>query len=113
PGRAEPPSVNGQLPYLIGAGPELFDVIGIRIAEGRPLTHADGGGAPVVVVSQSLARAAWGRERAIGKCIRIGFDPSFDPATATEPPGPPTNVPCREVVGVARDLRQRSVVPAD
>ena len=111
PGRAEPPSVNGQLPYLIAATPEFLRILGIDISEGRPFTRDDERGAPVVIVNQTMARTAWPGESALGKCIRIGFDPSFDPFTATGPPGPPTNVPCREVVGVSRDVRQRSVVP--
>ena len=111
PGRAEPPSVNGQLPYLIAATPEFLRILGIDIAEGRPFTRDDERGAPVVIVNQTMARTVWPGESALGKCIRIGFDPSFDPFTATGPPGPPTNVPCREVIGVSRDVRQRSVVP--
>ncbi len=111
PGMAEPPSVNGQLPYLIAATPEFLRILGIDIAEGRPFTRDDERGAPVVIVNQTMARTVWPGESALGKCIRIGFDPSFDPFTATGPPGPPTNVPCREVVGVSRDVRQRSVVP--
>jgi ABC-type antimicrobial peptide transport system permease subunit len=53
----------------------------------------------------------WPGESAIGKCIRIGFDPGFDPETAVGPPTPSAVVPCREIVGVARDMRQRSLVP--
>ena len=111
PGMAEPPSVNGQLPYLIAATPEFLRILGIDIAEGRPFTRDDERGAPVVIVNQTMARTVWPGESALGKCIRIGFDPSFDPFTATGPPGPPTSVPCREVIGVSRDVRQRSVVP--
>ena len=111
PGMAESPSVNGQLPFLIAATPEFLRILGIDIAEGRPFTRDDERGAPVVIVNQTMARTVWPGESALGKCIRIGFDPSFDPFTASGPPGPPTNVPCREVVGVARDVRQRSVVP--
>jgi putative ABC transport system permease protein len=58
-----------------------------------------------------MARTVWPGESAIGKCIRIGFDPGFDPETATGPPIPSAAVPCREVVGVARDMRQRSLLP--
>ena len=111
PGMAESPSVNGQLPYLIAATPEFLRILGIDIAEGRPFTRDDERGAPVVIVNQTMARTVWPGESALGKCIRIGFDPSFDPFTATGPPGPPTSVPCREVIGVSRDVRQRSVVP--
>jgi predicted permease len=111
PGMAESPSVNGQLPFLIAATPEFFDILGIDILQGRRFTRDDERGAPVVIVNQTMARTVWPGERALGKCIRIGFDPSFDPFTATGPPGPPTTVPCREVVGVSRDVRQRSIVP--
>ena len=111
PGTAEPPSVNGQLPYLIAATPEFLRILGIDIVEGRPFTRDDERGAPVVIVNHTMARRVWPGESALGKCIRIGFDPSFDPFTAAGPPGPPTNVPCREVIGVTRDVRQRSVVP--
>ena len=111
PGMAESPSVNGQLPYLIAATPEFFEILGIEIVQGRRFTPDDERSAPVVIVNQTMARTVWPGETALGKCIRIGFDPSFDPLTAAGPPGPPTTVACREVVGVARDVRQRSVVP--
>ena len=111
PGMSESPNVNGQLPFLIAATPELFEILGIQIVQGRRLTPDDARGAPVVVVNDTMARTVWPGESALGKCIRIGFDPSFDPLTAAGPPGPPTTVACREVVGVARDVRQRSVVP--
>ncbi len=58
-----------------------------------------------------MARTVWPGETALGKCIRIGFDPNFDPETATGPPTPSATVACREVVGVAGDVRQRSLVP--
>lgn len=112
PGRAEPPNVNGQLPFLQAATPEFFDILAIRIIEGRKLTAADAHGAPVVVVNETMARTVWPGESAVGKCIRIGFDSDFDPETATGPPVPSAAVPCREIVGVAADMRQRSLLPA-
>lgn len=113
PGRAEPPAVGRQLPFLTAATPEFFKILGIRLVEGRLLTDADDRGAPVVVVNQAMARGIWPGEHAIGKCIRIGFDPDFDPETAAGPPTPSDRVPCRQVVGIVRDVRQRSVLPAD
>jgi predicted permease len=110
PGRTEPPNVSGQLPYLIAATPELFDILDIRVVAGRRIVASDDRGSPVVVINETMARAAWAGESAVGKCIRIGFEPSFDPFSGMEPP-PLTTVPCREVIGVVRDLRQRSVVP--
>jgi predicted permease len=111
PGLTEPPNVDGQLPFLQAATPEFFDILAVRIVDGRKLTAADERGAPVVVVNETMARTVWPGERAIGKCIRIGFDPDFDPELATGPPTPSARVPCREVVGVAHDMRQRSLVP--
>ena len=122
PGLPEPPSVGQQLPYLIAATPEFLQILGIRIVQGRGFTAADegvssigphnsGGGAPVVIVNETMARTIWPGEPAVGKCIRIGFDPDFDPMNETGPPTPSAAVPCRQVVGVARDVRQRSVVP--
>jgi putative ABC transport system permease protein len=111
PGLAEPPNVNGQLPYLLAATPQLFDILDVRIIAGRRFVDADDRGAPVVIVNETMAKTTWPGESAIGKCFRIGFEPSFNPFAGTGPPPPLTTVPCRQVVGVARDLRQRSVVP--
>ncbi len=113
PGRSEPPAVGRQLPFLTQVTPELQSILGLQLVEGRMLTDADDRGALVVMVNQSMARVVWPGESALGKCIRAGFDPDFDPATATGPPMPSERVPCREVVGVVRDLRQRSVVPVN
>ena len=112
PGRSGAPTVDGQLPFLNAATPEFFEILGIQIVEGRRFTADDDRGAPVVVVNETMARNVWPGESALGKCIRIGFDESFDPFTSAGPPGPPTTVACRVVVGVARDVRQRSVVPS-
>jgi predicted permease len=111
PGFVGSPNVDGQLPYLIAATPELLQILDISVVEGRRFVDADERGSPVVIVSETMARAVWPGVSALGKCIRIGFDPSFDPFTAAGPPPPPSNVPCREVIGVVRDVRQRSVVP--
>src|SRR4029078_10024736 len=62
---------------------------------------------------ETMARTVWPGQSAIGKCIRIGFDPGFDPETATGPATPSTAVTCREVGGVAHDMRQRSLIPSD
>lgn len=112
PGRPEPPAVGRQLPYLIAATPEFLEILGIELIEGRMLTAADDRGAPVVLVNQAMAQGVWPGESAVGKCIRIGFNPDFVPGSA-EPVTPSEAVTCREVVGVVRDVRQRSVLPFD
>jgi predicted permease len=112
PGLPNPPNVDGQLPYLFAATPELLEILGVSMVEGRRFGESDDRGAPVIIVNETLARTAWPGESALGKCIRIGFEPSFDPFTASGPPPPLTTVPCREVIGVTRNIRQRSVVPS-
>lgn len=105
PGVGEP-RLDGQLPNMIASTPESFDILQIEIVQGRGLRPSDDRGAPVVVVSETMARAVWPGGRAIGKCIRIGFDPDFTPGISAGPPKPPASAPCREVVGIARDWRR-------
>jgi predicted permease len=111
PGRAEPPSVGGQLPNLLASTPEFLKILGIRVIEGRAFVNEDLIGAPVAIVNETMAKNVWPGESAIGKCFRIGFDPDFDPATSIDPPTPSAKLPCRSIIGVAADVRQRSLVP--
>ena len=99
PGVGEP-RLDGQLPNLIESTPESFDILQIEIVEGRGLAPHDDRGAPVVVVSETMARAVWPGGRAIGNCIRIGW------GVSAGVPAPPASAPCREVVGIARDWRR-------
>ena len=67
-----------------------FETLGTRILKGRGFTDGDRAGAPVVaVVSESMARALWQQDDAIGKRFRIDSDTS----------------PFITVVGVAEDMR--------
>jgi predicted permease len=111
PGMEKPPSANGQLPFLIAATPELLEILRLEFVEGRRFTAADEAGPPVLIVNQALAQAIAPGQSAIGKCFRIGYDPSFDPQFSPGPPTPPLSLPCREIVGVVRNVRQRSLVP--
>jgi len=116
PGRAEPPSVGGQLPFLTAATPGFLRILGIQVTEGRGFVDADDLGTPVVLLNQTMARSLWPQGSALGKCIRVGFDPDFDPQSfdpTSGPPMPTDKTPCREVVGVFKDVRQRSVLPVD
>jgi hypothetical protein len=81
--------------FTIQAGaPEFFGTIGTRVLRGRGFTTEDGAHAPrVVVVSQSMARALWPGQEAIGQCLRMRAD----------------TAPCTEVVGIAEDIRQNSI----
>src|SRR3954469_20661623 len=68
----------GTEPLAIGvlqATPEIFDVLGARIALGRALTAADAadGAAPVVVLGDEVWRGKFGSDPAIvGRSIRMG-----------------------------------------
>ena len=89
PAGPRPPTIDGQLPFLIAATPELFDILGSRRrAKDAGLTAADESGAPVALVNETMARTVWPGESALGQCFRIGFDPAFDPETAAGPPAP-------------------------
>ncbi|MDF2773502.1 MAG: permease [Geminicoccaceae bacterium] len=107
PGMSEPPRVGQQLPYMYGATPDYLRMIDVRLREGRRFTEHDTRTSPLVVlVNETMARRVWPTGSAIGKCIRVGHDP-------TQPPSPnaSTALPCREVVGVVRDSRARSIRP--
>ena len=99
---------SGQPPIMYGATPEYLDMMGVTLVAGRLLTDRDTrASAPVVLVNESMARNLWPGESAIGRCVRAGH-----------PPGEPdpdgfmdlaASLPCREVVGVVRDSRARSL----
>jgi predicted permease len=106
PGYDLPPPNVRQLPIMYGATPEYLAMMGVIAREGRLLTDGDGRGTPpVVLVNETMARTVWPGESAIGKCVRAGhtFPPGEDPMAAA------ASLPCREVVGVVRDSRARSL----
>ena len=108
PGRGEP-RIDGELPFLIESTPELMNILRMEVVRGRRFTAADDKGAPpVAIVSERMARAVWPGVNALGKCLRIGLDPEWEPRSA-RPPTPPASAPCREIVGIARDWQP----PAD
>ncbi|HSA58020.1 MAG TPA: ABC transporter permease [Gemmatimonadaceae bacterium] len=76
--------------------PGYFETMGIRLIRGRTLTDGDGPAAPpVIVIDESLARAAFGDADPIGRRIHLGLGGEQEVA--------------REVVGVVRDVRQRAL----
>ncbi len=74
-------------------GPGYFKTVGIPIVQGREFGEADRDGShPVIVVNETLARRAWPGRSPLGIAVRL--DEETTPA---------------EVVGVARDIKYRSL----
>ncbi len=74
------------------SGGHLQD-LGVRLVQGRDLAPTDTeGGEPVVVISESLARAYWPEGNALGSRLVLGGDGTFTPRT---------------VVGIAANARYR------
>jgi predicted permease len=78
-----------------------FDVLGIPIVRGRPFTAAERTEHPVVIVSESIARAFWPHGGGVGETFRLEED-----LTAGTRPGDEAPLPSRmvTVVGVSRDV---------
>lgn len=93
-GEAEPDSGKKPEAALHVVGPEFFETLGISLLDGRGFDardHRDA--APVVIVNQSFARAAWPGEDPLGKEIRHDLILL------------PDDVDARRVVGVVSDFR--------
>ncbi len=88
-----------------------FDVLGVPIVRGRGFTTAEVDGAPVAIVSESIARALWPNGSGVGETFRLEPDltaqqgnhiltinPESGPG---EPPLTPQTV---TVIGVSRDV---------
>jgi predicted permease len=107
PGYALPsPSVQ-QLPILYAATPTYLDMMGVKLRAGRVFTERDTAGTSLVIlVNETMARTAWPGQNPIGKCVKAGHagNPELgDPMAAA------VFLPCRDVVGVVRDSRARSL----
>ena len=98
---------SGQPPIMYGATPAYLAMMNVTPVAGRLFTERDDrASAPVVLINESMARNLWPGESALGKCVRAGHPPGFDPDGFTDLAAA---LPCREVVGVVRDSRARSL----
>jgi predicted permease len=80
--------------------PGYFAVMQTRILHGRGFDSRDGeGSAPTAVVSQSMARALWPGQEALGQCIQV----SWNAMQQIE------NAPCTTVIGIAEDAAYQDV----
>jgi predicted permease len=81
------------------ASPEYFATTGTRVLRGRGITSDDRAGAPyVAIVSEAMAKALWPGRDAIGQCFQVS---EGAPASAS---------PCRTVIGVAENIKTRSLI---
>jgi putative ABC transport system permease protein len=88
-------SVNrlGNFSYNTGS-PDYFKTLGTRILRGRGFDERDRAGAsPVLVVGEQMAAVLWPGQDPLTKCVRIGAD----------------TAPCSQVIGVAEEMRLRSL----
>lgn len=106
PGYDMPPPSVQQLPIMYGATPEYLHMMGVSLREGRLFTDRDTRGAPLVVlVNETMAKTAWPGQSALGKCVQAGHA-GLD---VDDPMAAAALLPCRQVVGVVRDSRARSL----
>jgi predicted permease len=103
-GRPDQPAAGGRSAPLDAwyraINPHYFTAMGIPLLEGRGLTGSDSaGGAPVVVVNQALARAAFPTGEALGQALVIGAGYLTD-ARDLRP---------RTIVGIVGDTRERGL----
>jgi putative ABC transport system permease protein len=93
-GRPQPTGAEIPRTHVTVASPGYFDALGITLRRGRGFTDADDGrAAPVVLVTEALARRHFPGEDAVGRRIVVGIG-RVAPAVA------------REIVGVVADVRQ-------
>ena len=107
PGYAMPSPALQQLPIMYAATPTYLEMMGVRLTGGRLLTARDTAGTPLVIlVNETMARTMWPGESALGKCVKAGHAGSPE---LGDPMAAAAFLPCREVVGVVRDSRARSL----
>jgi predicted permease len=91
PGRDSLPQVAGfGDPAFDAVTPDYLETMRLHMRAGRWISPNDAtGAAPVVVVSEALAKLYWsGTPQALGQCVQVGEQPA-----------------CRQVVGVVQDIR--------
>jgi putative ABC transport system permease protein len=95
PGRARPLDA-----WYRAVDPHYFSVMGVPIREGRVLTNSDSASAaPVVVINQALARAAFPNGKALGQALVIGDGFLTDAR----------DLRARMVVGIVGDTREQGL----
>ena len=96
-GRVSDPQAGAGRMRYVGATPDFFAAMGIRLVRGRGLEARDRVSAPLVaVINETAAREFWPGAEAIGQRITIGQP--VNPEIADPTP--------REIVGIVADVRE-------
>ena len=84
-------SSDRQRTYVMNpVGSDYFQTMGTRLLRGRAVSSSDlADGPKVAVISEDMGKLLWKGKDPIGQCLRIGAD----------------TAPCREVVGIAEDIK--------
>ena len=107
PGYAMPSPAVQQLPIMYAATPTYLEMMGVRLVAGRLLTSRDTTRTPLVIlVNETMARTLWPGQSALGKCVKAG---NAGVSELGDPMAAAAFLPCREVVGIVRDSRARSL----
>lgn len=80
--------------YYQNVTPTYLTTMGIPVLEGRDFNQGDVGGPPVVLVNETLAKAYFRDQSAIGRRLKPGFS---------------QQIPWFTIVGVVRDVKQGGV----
>jgi putative ABC transport system permease protein len=91
PGHDSLALIEGSVPAYVTITPGYFKAVGQRLLAGRDFRSADGRN---IIVGESVARAYWPGEPAVGKCVVLGA----------------RNGPCIPVVGVVADVHGMRVL---
>ena len=84
-------SSDRQRTYVMNpVGDDYFRTMGTRLLRGRAVSSSDlPDGAKVAVINEAMGKLLWKGKDPLGQCLRIGAD----------------TAPCREVVGIAEDIK--------
>jgi putative ABC transport system permease protein len=91
---APPEGPPENIDYYQRVTPSYLSTMGIPVVEGRDFTPGDAGGAPVVLVNETLAKAYFRGQSALGRRLK---------------PGSSAQLPWFTIVGIVRDVKQGGV----
>jgi predicted permease len=93
PGQEPPAQTNNPSQYAVT--PAYFDVLGIRLVDGRLFTEADRAGSePVTIINETTARTYFPGRNPLGQCLKFGAD----------------SMPCTTIIGIVTNARRQQLI---